>query len=100
MYIAGGRRQVGLVVNVPSSTYTDSIYHSSAVYSAIPNQGLYEYVAAVGAQGNQMTTYYASNAYGQAESTENKISKFYYIAYATNAVIPAGTYIEIWGVRA
>ena len=47
-----------------------------------------------------MNVYLPQNGGGQSEPSENKINKIRYLTWKENAYLPAGTYIEIWGVRA
>ena len=87
-----------LVVNVVAHDTGTPLHKSTALYQAKPVGGFYEFICSSGAQGSPMEPVYASNGDFQFVSTKQKIDCIKYRAW--DNIFPAGSYIEIWGVRA
>lgn len=72
---------------------------STALYQCKPVSGLYEPFGATGTHGTPMTVTFPANGNSMNTTTENKIKRIDIQMYQ-DAKFPAGTYFEIWGVRA
>lgn len=75
-----------------------SSHKSTAIFQAKPVSGTYEFIGADGSQGASMEMFYPSNGDCQFVPTDNKINRIKIEAWSDT--FKAGTYIEIWGVRA
>lgn len=72
---------------------------STALYQCKPVSGLYEPFGATGSQGTPMTVTFPAGGNTMNSTTENKIKRIDIQMY-NGGSFPAGTYFEIWGVRA
>ena len=94
----GSKQIASIVLTINTDTRDNPSYHSTGIYQAKPVSGLYEFIGAKGNQGGEMTTTYQPNANFQNVSTDNKITRVDICSWLN--VLPAGTAIEIYGVRA
>lgn len=97
-FMHGKVKLSSLVLSVAAQTGTTASHRSTCIYQAKPMAGIYDFTAAYGQQGGQMTVYMPSNGQDQMVATDQKIDG---IAFAFwQNTIPVGTEIEIMGVRA
>lgn len=97
-FLCGKTLLSSLVVNVVAHDTGRPTHKSTALYQAKPVGGFYEFICSTGTQGSPMEPAYASNGDYQFVSTKQKIDCIKYKAWKN--IFPAGSYIEIWGVRA
>lgn len=90
---------IGRVVQTIGAFNNSTTTHCSTVlYQAKPVSGAYEFIGAYGTQGSAMSMFCPPNGNYQAAPTSNKITQIDCVTWQNS--FPAGTYIEIWGVRA
>lgn len=87
-----------IVMSIAPQDIEVTTYRSTALYQIKPVAGVYEFIGASGTQGGAMSVIYPPNGQYQAVSAENKITEIAIVAWLKT--LPAGTTIEIWGVRA
>ena len=95
---SGSKLIASIVLNINTESRDNPSYCSTGLYQAKPISGLYEFIGAKGNQGGEMTVTYQPNGNYQNVSTDNKITRVDVCSWLN--VLPAGTKIEIWGVRA